>query len=275
MKDSHGLMWAGVATLTWFVMWQRDVALDAMTRQLGSGSKVEGSPEPSHDFKPGVLHPQSVHSIGGRANTAPIFSVSRCIAEANTYEQHRRSKERPGEQVYVSRAQTGATRTLCVHSGQGKGTGVLPGGEHPAEQGAVTSVDQPRRNGVLGKRGNRTSLNSPARQSEPSVAGLSVRPVARRTISVYGFPGDGSGPASGFIAAVPYKGKKSKGRWEWKRGTKLRLTNGKRSVVVRVADVCNGRYWGRRVDLPKEPYLALGGAREWGLIHDVKVEVVK
>lgn len=104
---------------------------------------------------------------------------------------------------------------------------------------------------------------------------LVLAPTVTRTISVYGYPSDSSGPASGYICAVPHKGRKRDNRWEWPRGTKLRLTKGSRSVVVTVADVCNGRYWERRIDLPVQPYRALGGPKPYGLIEGVKVEVVR
>lgn len=96
-----------------------------------------------------------------------------------------------------------------------------------------------------------------------------------RTISCYGYPGDSSGPATGFICAVPSSNSRKNGKWEWPRGTKLRLTKGSKSVIVVVDDVCSKDYWNRRVDLPREPYLALGGPRKWGLVKNVKVEVVR
>jgi len=96
-----------------------------------------------------------------------------------------------------------------------------------------------------------------------------------RTISVYGYPGDNSKRTSGMICAVPYKRVKGRVVMEFSRGSTLRLTNGTRRVLVRVADVCNGRYWGKRIDLPAEAYRALGGPKPWGLIKNVRVEVVK
>lgn len=85
----------------------KGVPLDGMTRLLSSGSKVEGSPEPSHDFK--------------------------TDAPAKTGGYRLNSRE----------------RALFLSSRPG------------------------------------TFKNSPARQSEPGVAGLSVRPVARKMHKLY------------------------------------------------------------------------------------------
>lgn len=96
----------------------------------------------------------------------------------------------------------------------------------------------------------------------------------RRTISVYGYKGDQSGPAHGMICAVPYKRQGQRVVMEFSRGSYLRLSYRGKSAVARVADVCNGRYWARRIDLAPDVWKALGGKAP-GLMRGATVSEVK
>jgi len=59
------------------------------------------------------------------------------------------------------------------------------------------------------------------------------------------------------------------------RFSKLKISVGGKSVIVTVTDVCNSRYWGKRVDLVPRPAKDLGWNKRVGILKNVKIEQLK